>query len=172
MRALLFLFGLLLIGPYIFLSDGALRQDLSLRAEGVEPAYMETSNRKCTSTFRLFHQCSFDYAVNGLEQSQNYNMFAFGSPDTIVLLKGQSTGRLTSTTGLEYFWNRVFTMVFTLLLSFMTLISIIKRFSGSSSPATPNNLGAQNPAYAKQASPKAYSARASTGSSFGKRTSF
>lgn len=175
MRAVLFYVVLMLMGPYAVYSDGAIRQDFSLKAETLVPAFMETSDRKCTSTLGVFHQCSFNFLLNDAEQSQNYNMFAFGSPDTIVLLRGIETGRLTSTTGQEYLWNRVITMAVLLCMSFLTLIGILKYFTTNSTSSASNNRAAPNPAYANQTAKRSQHAntnrqRSNKGGSFGTRS--
>ena len=128
MRGALLTIGFVLIGPWAAFSDGAILSDFSLRNEPQELALINTSDRKCSSTVKLFHQCGFKYEFNGETVKQNYAMFAFGAPKTVLLLRGTETGRITSTVGQEYFWNRVFTITFLLFISAFTLLILLRMF--------------------------------------------
>lgn len=170
MRGLIFVILLIAFGPILVLSDGAISKDFSLRSEKLEIANVQTTKRTCRSTIRLFHQCSYDYELNGEELSQDYKMFAFGAPKTVVLLSGTQTGQITSTVGQEYFWNRVLTMAFGLILSGLTLLLVIaSMFSSKNRPQ--QHVPAQQ-VYAARPAHRAPAQRAVGTQSFGKRSGY
>lgn len=133
----------ILFGPVILFYEGAsIKSDFSLRSEPLVPALIQTTDRECGSTFFIFHQCSMKYEVNGVEQKTNYKMFAFGAPKTVILLKGAESGTVTSTVGQDYLWNRVFTVIFGLLMSSFVAIAALSSLTGSGrnrpAPAAPH----------------------------------
>ena len=80
MRAILGVLLLCWFGPYLLLNDGAIRKDFSIRAETTSLALIPITDRKCTSTWGIFHQCSYKYELNGAPQKQNYNCLLYTSP--------------------------------------------------------------------------------------------
>jgi len=182
MRAILGVLLLCWFGPYLLLNDGAIRKDFSIRAETTSLALIPITDRKCTSTWGIFHQCSYKYELNGAPQEQNYNMFAFGSPKTIVLLQAQESGRLTSTTGQEYLWNRLFTVIFGMLLSLFTLVAALRKtLRSSQAHQTPEQAyleqmqrqqGRQRPASPQQYQPGRPGIARGQRDGFGTRTGF
>lgn len=136
-------------GPYLLLNDGAIRKDFSLRSESLTLALIPTTDRKCSSTMMLFHQCSYKYEHNGETQTQNYNMFAFGAPKKLLLMKGVDSGLLTSTTGQEYLWNRLLTVTFAMFVSLMAFLGGLRLFFGSA-PTPQINSGCLNNSFIKE----------------------
>ncbi len=170
-------------GPYLLFNDGAIRKDFSIRAETTNVALIPTTDRKCNSFWGLFHQCSYNYELDGTAHSQNYNMFAFGSPKTIILLQAEESGRVTSSTGQEYLWNRLFTVIFGMLLSLATLVGVfVKLARPSPSQISPEQAylermhqqqGRQNSPTSRPAQAASRSPRGSRGpTGFGTRTGF
>jgi len=152
MRLVLVLLIFILMGPYFLMSDKSLRSDFAMRSEITTLALIQTTDRECTSSLGVFHQCSFKYEQNGVEQKQKYNMFAFGAPEQLFMLQGRNSGQLTTSTGQEYLWNRIFTVIFGMLVSLLTLLGLVKKLTGSSSPrpAAPQQQTYQPPVPTQQ----------------------
>ena len=160
-------------GPYLLLNDGAIRKDFSLRSESLTLALIPTTDRKCSSTMMLFHQCSYKYEHNGETQTQNYNMFAFGAPKKLLLMKGVDSGLLTSTTGQEYLWNRLLTVIFAMFVSLMAFFGGLRLFfGGAPTPQNQQRMPQQQLHQITPAPQPPQQARARGQSGFGKRTGF
>ena len=126
MKKIIITFLFLAIGPYLAWSNAdEIARDFSMRGETLLYANIPTTDRECRSTLFLFHQCGFKYEDQGVSKRSDMQFFAFGAPDLVFLQRGAQSGGLTSTVAQEYFWNRIFTIVFTMFLSLMTLRAII-----------------------------------------------
>jgi len=112
----------------VYLDGAALKTDFSMKSETLIQAPIPTSNRKCTSSAFLFHQCGFKYEFNGVEESMDYMMLAFGAPKTVHLMMGVESGRLTSTVGQDYIWHRLITMIICLFLSGFAALAGVSAF--------------------------------------------
>ncbi|WP_269582268.1 hypothetical protein [Roseibium sp. Sym1] len=132
MRLIFSFIVLLAIGPAFFFLDGAILKDFRLRFDSLAPAYVATTDRECRSRLFLFHHCSYDYVYNHDDQSQTYFFVSLGAPDTLSLLRSNTTGELTSDVGQDYLWNRILTV---LLFPALLLWFLAKYFSARR-PAT------------------------------------
>lgn len=130
MRALVFFLALVLAGPFFFFTDGSIVKDLKLKAETLSPAYIPTENRRCRSNLFIFHHCSYDYVFQQKELDQDYFFLSFGAPETVELMRGNSTGGITSDVGQNYLFNRIATAV---ALPIFALIILIRSLSGTKS---------------------------------------
>ncbi len=125
MRAIFFILAMLAIGPLSIWLNDDLVSDFQLRNQTLTDAGIVTSDRRCTGLPVLFYRCGFKFELGGEIHTKNYLLFAFGSPTTINLLKNQETGVLTSSTGQEYFWNRVIVIFMFCAISFLTALSVL-----------------------------------------------
>lgn len=176
--ALVFVFAL---GPGLFLTDGAIVKDLKLRSETLSFANIPTSDRRCRTRVIVFQSCSYKYVHNQEEHSQSYFFFSLGAPETLVVLKGNASGELTSNVGQDYLWNRILTIF---LCMGIVVWAIAKGMLQRRAQAAPRKLRqpvtpqhAVPSAMPRQASPPAMPRRAPTphpgrvdrGATFGKR---
>lgn len=125
MKKIVFLILFIGIGPFMVWENANILSEFKLRNENLSVANIPTADRKCSSTAFLFHQCSFNYVIEGEKIYKNYRFLAFGSPDTVRLLVSDKTGTITSTVAQSYFWNRIFTVIVTMLISIFTLLAIL-----------------------------------------------
>ncbi len=133
MRAILGLILLVMIGPGLFFWDGSIIKDINLKFEQLVPAHVSTTDRECRSKVFLFHICSYKYVENNEDKSQTYIFFAFGAPKTITLIKGNTSGTLTSDVGQNYLFNRIATILF---FPFLLLWGVVKFMRAASAHRT------------------------------------
>lgn len=157
-----FLF-VLMLGPGLFLMDGAILKDLRLKSETLSPANIPTTDRKCRSKLYLFQGCSYDYVINREDHDQSYFFVSLGPPETLVLLRGDKSGELTSDVGQDYLWNRILTVLFFPALAIWCLFKILLN-ARQQSPSRSQ----QRPIVLQQAAPSAAN-RATGRTTFGKR---
>ncbi|WP_299470690.1 hypothetical protein [uncultured Roseibium sp.] len=110
MKLLLGLIFIFAVGPGLFLMDGSIIKDFKLRSETLSYANIPTSERRCRTRVLVFQSCNYKYVHEQQEHKQSYIFFALGAPETVVLLRGNASGELTSSVGQDYFWNRILTI--------------------------------------------------------------
>ena len=145
MKKFLFIAILLFLGPFMFINDGKIISDIKMSGEPLEFAGIATTDRKCTSSAIFFQQCSFKYEANGEAKSQSYHFLSFGAPKTIRLLRGRTSGIITSTVGQGYLWNRIFTIVFIVFIGLAVLRKLFIQFQAPQNNSTRSQPAAQNP---------------------------
>ena len=171
MQKIIFYLSLLLIGPITLISDGAILKDLSLRSETLAPAFVNVQNPECSSILFLVHLCSYEYDLDGVTQEQDYNLIAFGAPQQVQLLRSFESGRMTSTTGQEYIWNRIFTLVIAMLISGFTALTMVAAFLSMGKDEEPS-FAASRPNVSTNSAPQSAHVPRNTQPNFGRRTSF
>lgn len=121
---------LLASAPVFFFMDGSIPKDVSLSSEQLAPAFIATTDRRCRTSVFVFHQCSYKYELNGEQLRQSYHFLASSAPETLILLRGNSTGRITSDVGQNYLTNRILTLF---ALPLFCVFAILKGRTGRNS---------------------------------------
>ena len=119
----------LAVAPLMVWLDGAMLTDFKLRSETLVPVSIETFERKCRSKVFVLQICSYEYETQGRMKVQRYMMLALDAPEQLLMLRGMSSGQLTSNVGMEYFWNRVFSILFLFAFGLYSLRSALKEQS-------------------------------------------
>ncbi|WP_298816358.1 hypothetical protein [uncultured Roseibium sp.] len=165
MRVFLSFLALMLAGPFFFFTDGSIVKDLKLKTETLSPAYIPTENRRCRSSMFIFHHCSYNYVFQQEELDQQYFFLSFGAPETVTLMRGDSTGGITSDVGQDYLFNRIATAV---ALPLFALIVLIRSLVGTKSRSRTTVPPLRSPDYQVRsaAPPPTHAARRTQ---FGKR---
>ncbi len=127
MRALLFLVIMVLAGPFFFFIDGAIIKDFRLKSDTLAPAFIQTTDRTCKSRLFVFHDCSYRYKFDHKDQKQDYFFFSFSPPETVMLLRGNNTGEITSDVGQDYLFNRIATIFAFPLLAIFAVVKALGR---------------------------------------------
>jgi hypothetical protein len=125
---------LIACAPLFYVMDGAIIKDLRLKSETLAPAYIMTTDRRCKSKAFLFHSCSYKYQTDHEGKKQSYFFLSFGAPETLMLIRGNSSGGITSDVGQDYLVNRIVTLLIFPLLALFVLLKGNRVENGRTQP--------------------------------------
>ena len=130
------------LAPLFFYLDGSIVKDISLKSESLSPAYIATSDRRCKTSAFLFHSCSYKYQFDNQDKKQSYFFLSIGAPETLILLRSDTSGGITSDVGQNYLINRIVTL---LLFPLLALFVMLKGGRSEARQASPRIETPRNP---------------------------
>lgn len=129
MRELIVIFLLIAIGPLLFISDGAIKQDYDLRRHSLEPVKISTSLNTCRTKAQILQRCRYAYIdENNKHIVYRYILLSFEKPQKVEYLQSAQTGQITTNVGQDYFWNRILVIVLFSIMGLMALFPQVANY--------------------------------------------